>query len=123
MNRCRTSFSAAMATTSDFIAYVVEQARLDDRLTTRRLFGEYAVYIDGKVVAFVCDNSLFLKYVDATAELTRALPAGQAYPGSKPYAVADELLDVPEALQALLLATAAALPVPKPRKPRKFLRH
>ena len=107
-----------MATTADFIAYVIEQVRLESRLSTRRMFGEYALYIDGKVVGFACDNSLFIKFVDATDEITRTLPAGEAYPGSKAYAMADELLDEPMKLQALLLVTADALPPPKPKKAR-----
>lgn len=40
---------------------------------------------------------------------------GPAYPGSKDYAIADALLDEPERLQALLLATAECLPSPKPK--------
>ena len=108
-----------MATTPDYIAYVLELVRLDDRLTTHRMFGEYALYIDSKVVAFACGNSLFIKYVDETAGLTAGLPSGQAYPGSKPYAIGDELLDDPKRLRSLLLATAEALPMPKPKRPRK----
>ncbi len=107
-----------MATTADFIAYVIEQARLDERLSTRRMFGEYALYVDGKVVGFACDNSLFIKFVDATDPITRGLPAGEAYPGSRAYAVADELLDDPPKLQQLLQLTAEALPLPKARKRR-----
>ncbi|MFN3702673.1 TfoX/Sxy family protein [Thermomonas sp.] len=49
-----------MATEPDFIAYVTEQAGLGARLTHRRMFGEYALYVDEKVVAFACDNSLFV---------------------------------------------------------------
>lgn len=105
-----------MGTTSDFIAFVLEQAGLEPRLTTRRMFGEYALYVDGKVVGFACDNSVFIKYTDATPGLTADLPAGEAYPGSKPYAVADALLDEPARLQDLLLATADALPSPRPGK-------
>ena len=105
-----------MTTSAEFIAHVIEQVALDARLRTRRMFGEYAVYIDGKVVGFACDNSLFIKFVDATDEITRTLPAGEAYPGSKAYALADELLDEPPKLRALLLTTADALPSPKPKK-------
>ena len=30
-------------------------------LTVRKMFGEYALYLDDKVVAFVCDDTLFIK--------------------------------------------------------------
>lgn len=112
-----------MATDASFIEYVTEQSALDDRLTCKRMFGEYGIYIDGKIVAFACDNSLFVKAAEATAALTANLPRRPPYPGAKPYPVADELLDDAEQLQALLIATARAMPEPKPRKatrnPRK----
>jgi len=107
-----------MPTTQDFVDYVAEQAQLGPSLTFRKMFGEYGVYLDGKVIAFVCDNSLFVKATTATDAITRGLPQRPPYPGAKPYPVADELLDDSEALQALLVQTAQDLPAPKPKKPK-----
>ena len=98
-----------MSTQPGFVEYVAEQAGLGDRLTAKRMFGEYGLYIDGKVVAFACDDSLFVKPADATAALCADLPRRPPYPGAKLYPVADELLDDSERLQALLLATFAAV--------------
>ena len=107
-----------MATTRDFIDYIAEQADLGDALTHKRMFGEYGLYLHGKVIAFACDNSLFIKAAPATAALTDPLPKRPPYPGAKDYPVADELLDDGDALRALLVATEAALPAPKPKKPK-----
>lgn len=107
-----------MATRQDFVDFVLDQAGLFPRLSYRRMFGEYALYLDGKVVGFACDNSLFVKITPAAGEWAQRLPRGEIFPGSKPYLVADELLDQPMALAALLEATALVLPMPKPRKPR-----
>ncbi|MBB6598246.1 TfoX/Sxy family protein [Luteimonas sp. MC1825] len=112
-----------MATDPHFLAYIAEQAALGERLTHRKLFGEYAVYVDGKVVAFACDNSLFVKPSAAVARLAPGLPLRPPYPGAKDYPVADELLDDAEALKQLLLDTAALMPEPKPKakpKPRRL---
>jgi len=84
----------------------------------RRMFGEYGVYVDGKVVAFCADNRLFLKLVPETMQLLPDLPRQELFPGSKPYALADELLDDPQRLHDLLLALERALPPPKPKRPR-----
>jgi TfoX/Sxy family transcriptional regulator of competence genes len=108
-----------VATDLSFIEYVADQSQLRDRLTHKKMFGEYALYIDGKVVAFVCDNSLFVKPAEATRHLTADLPQRPPYPGAKPYPVADALLDEPDRLRALLLATERVMPAPKPRAPRK----
>lgn len=106
-----------MATDQDFIDYVAEQIALGDRLTHRKMFGEYALYIDGKVVAFACDNSLFIKPSAAAGKLAPGLPQRPPYPGAKDYPVADELLDDSEMIHKLVLETAALMPVPRPRKP------
>lgn len=111
-----------MASRGGFVDYVAEQIGLGSRLTHRKMFGEYALYLDGKVVAFVCDNSLFVKPSQATATLAPDLPQRPPYPGAKNYPVADELLDDPDQLRQLMLATAALMPAPKPKKvaaPRK----
>jgi len=108
-----------MATDLPFIEYIADQSRLRDRLTHKKMFGEYALYLDGKVVAFACDNSLFVKPAEATRHLTADLPQQSPYPGAKLYPVADALLDEPDLLHDLLLATGRAMPAPKPKAPRK----
>jgi TfoX/Sxy family transcriptional regulator of competence genes len=108
-----------MATELNFVEYVIETARFGGRLTHKKLFGEYALYLDEKVVAFACDNSLFIKPSQATASLAPDLPQGPPYPGAKDYPIADELLDDPDLLRRLIEATAALMPPPKPKKPAK----
>lgn len=106
-----------MATDRGFVDYAIEQSGLAGELTVNRLFGEFALYLDGKVVAFACDNSLLLKPSAAMPEVVSRLPGRPPYPGAKDYPVLDELLDDPDLLRRVLLATAAALPAPKPKGP------
>lgn len=108
-----------MATDADFVDHVTDQVRLGARLTRRKMFGEYALYVDGKVVAFACDNSLFVKPSAAAGKLAPDLPQRPPYPGAKNYPVADELLDDPQMLRRLLLETATLMPLPKPKLPKK----
>lgn len=108
-----------MATEQDFIEYITQQVGLGGRLTSKRMFGDYALYVDGKVVAFACDKSLFVKPSAAATALAPALPQRPPYPGAKDYPVADELLDDTDALRKLISDTAALMPAPKPAKPRK----
>ena len=113
-----------MASDPGFVEYVREQIGLGDRLACRKLFGEYALYVDDKVVAFLCDGSLFVKPSPAVAERAPGLPMRPPYPGAKDSPVADELLDDADALRALILQTASLMPPPKPgrragRTPRR----
>ena len=106
-----------MPTDRQFVDYVMEQAGLGERLACRRLFGEYALYLDDKVVAFACDDSLFLKPSAAVAVHCPDAPLRPPYPEARGYPVIDEWLDDGDRLRAMLLATADALPAPKIRKP------
>jgi len=107
-----------MSTEQSFIDYVVDQANLGDRLTCRKMFGEYGFHLDGKFVALACDNSFFIKPTQAITDNGLDLPSRPPYPGAKPYPVADELLDDPECLGRVLVDTANLLPEPKPKKPK-----
>jgi TfoX/Sxy family transcriptional regulator of competence genes len=105
-----------MSTELSFVDYILETVRLGSRLTYKKMFGEYALYLDEKVVAFACDNSLFMKPSQAVASLAPNLPKGPPYPGAKDYPIADELLDDPDLLRRLIEESAALMPLPKPKK-------
>jgi len=107
-----------MATDASFVEYVADCAQLRG-LTYRKMFGEYALYLDGKVVALACDNSLFLKPTAASRAILKSEPAGTPFPGCKPHYCIDESLDDTPLLQRLLRETAEELPEPKPKPAKK----
>lgn len=86
--------------------------------TARSMFGEYALYLQGKVVGFICDDTIFLKNLAEARALLPNAELGPAYPGSKTYIVADPWLDDPQVLAAAARAIADALPAPKPKAPK-----
>jgi TfoX/Sxy family transcriptional regulator of competence genes len=108
-----------LATDAGFADYIREQAAGAGLVTLKKMFGEYAVYVDGVVVALACDNQLFLKATPATAARLANATMAPPYPGAKPHALIDEWLDDPETLAALLSDTAKALPPPKPKAAAK----
>ncbi len=88
-------------------------------LASRKMFGEYALYLDGRTVAFVCDDTLFIKPTPGALGLLPDAPRGPAYPGSKDYIIGSELLDDPDlCIQALRLVWAES-PEPKPKTRRR----
>jgi TfoX/Sxy family transcriptional regulator of competence genes len=107
-----------MATRAETVQYIADQAGLGKRLETRRMFGEYALYVDGKVTALVCDDQLFLKPTAEGRKFLGTVTEGAPYPGAKPHYLLAEELENPEQLAMVLEITAAALPAPKP-KPAK----
>ena len=108
-----------MATSETTIRFLLDQLSDLPGVRARKMFGEYALYVDGKVVALACDNSLFLKPTDAARAILKAEPAGTPFPGAKPHYCIDMALDDPPLLGRLLRATADVLPLPKPKAPKK----
>ncbi len=74
-----------MSTSADTIIYLSDQlTQLGDRIRTRKMFGEYALYCDQKVVALVCDDQLYLKVTEpGLAMLGPTYQQASPYPGSK----------------------------------------
>ena len=111
-----------MATDQDFVDYVAEQVGVGNRLTRRKMFGEYALYANQKVVALVCDNMLYLKPTEpgrALLEEMSQVNEQAPFPGAKMWFSIDAELDNPERLGELLRVTERAVPAPKEkRKPR-----
>jgi TfoX/Sxy family transcriptional regulator of competence genes len=108
-----------MATDASFADYVLEQLALPRRASVRRMFGEYALYVDGKVVALLCDDQLFLKPLEPLRARLARVDEAPPYPGAKPhFRIADEL-ERPDELRALLLEAARLLPEPKAKQEPK----
>ena len=110
-----------MATSQSTIDFLLDQLSALPNIRAHKMFGEYALYCDEKVVALVCDNQLFVKITPAGKALVgERYQEGEAYPGAKPSMLinADEIED-DERLCEIIRVTAAALPPPKAKKPRK----
>jgi TfoX/Sxy family transcriptional regulator of competence genes len=108
-----------MATSLDTVHYIVDQAGLGRRLTFKKMFGEYALYVDEKVVALICDHQLFLKPTAQGREYLGTVVEAPPYPGAKGCFLLVSEPDEPERLRGALIVTAAALPLPKPKQPSK----
>ncbi len=108
-----------MSTRKDTVEYVIDQLG-DLAVSTRAMFGEFALYCDGKTVAFICDDTVFMKPTEVAESMLGPDTMAPAYPGSKLYyAVPGERLEDRDWFQDVVQRTADTLPLPKPKKPRK----
>jgi TfoX/Sxy family transcriptional regulator of competence genes len=114
-----------VATSVDTIEFLTEQlTAAASHIRTRSMFGEYALYYDDKVVAFICDDQLFVKITPASRPFLDESHDAPAYPGSKPYlCVPADRWDDRDWLERLVVATADSLPLPKPKRPRSAPSH
>jgi len=109
-----------MATRAETVEAILDALSGAGEVSARKMFGEYALYLRGKVVALVCDGTLFVKPTPEGRAAEPGLGEGPPYPGAKPHLlVPGEMWDEGDRLAHLLRVTEAALPEPKPRKPRR----
>ena len=108
-----------MASDLSFVEFVVDQIVNTAAVSYRKMFGEYAIYCNGKVVALVCDNQLFIKPTQAGRSFIGDVVEAPPYPGAKPAFLIHDQLEDKEWLSQLIRLTEEELPVPKPKKKRK----
>jgi len=105
-----------MASDLEFVQFVIDQVDPSLGMSYRKMFGEYALYSNGKVVALICDNQLFIKPTEVGRAYIGAVTEAPPYPGAKlSFLIGDEMEDG-DWLTQLIVITEQALPVPKPKK-------
>jgi TfoX/Sxy family transcriptional regulator of competence genes len=107
-----------MSTRPETLAHLLD-ALAPLPLTVRKMFGEAALYLDGKVVALVCDDQLFLKPTPGALLALPDCPTAPPYPGAKGHLLVTDALDDPAPVIAALKAIASDLPTPKPKTPKR----
>ena len=108
-----------MATDLEFMEFLADQMAGAGEISYRKMFGEYAVYLGGKVVALVCDNQLFVKPTAAGRAFIGAPVEAPAYPGAKNFFLIEDAFEDREWISELIRITARDLPAPKPKKPKR----
>ncbi|MEG0489878.1 MAG: TfoX/Sxy family protein [Clostridia bacterium] len=107
-----------MASSVDYVLYVCEQMSLAGEITYKKMFGEYAIYCDGKCFALICDNQLFINPTKAGLALLPQAAMGIPYDGAKPRILIEDVEDR-DFLCRLVEETCAELPMPKPKKKKE----
>ena len=106
-----------MATKQSTADYLVDQLAGAGDIRIRKMFGEYALYCENKVVALICDDQLFVKPTTGGKSFIGKVEDAPPYPGSKPfYRIDEERWEDREWLTELILRTTAEVPEPKKKK-------
>ncbi|MGB8196243.1 MAG: TfoX/Sxy family protein [Acidimicrobiales bacterium] len=107
-----------MATDKKFIETVIEKLRPLE-ITAKPMFGEYGLYYEGKNVALVCDNTLFIKVTTAGAAIAGRIGQAPPYDGAKPaFRISSAKLNDREWIIELVRVTSSALAAPKKKNGR-----
>ena len=106
-----------MATQQKTVDFILEQIADAGDVSARKMFGEYAIYCDAKVVALICDDQLFVKpSKNGKAYIGKPVEA-PPYKGAKPsFLISGDEWEDADWLTELIKLTSAELPLPKPKK-------
>ena len=105
-----------MATTPEYREHVCALLEGLGTVRTRKMFGEYLLYLNDRQIFSLCDNTVFAKPWPEVEVLLPTAEYGAPYPGAKPHLSLD--VDDEDTLRraARLLETLA--PPPKAKKPK-----
>jgi len=99
-----------------FVDFVVGQLHDVGDISYKYMFGGCAIYWKNKVVALICDNSLFIRPTENGKKYIKNVCEKSPYPGAKLHFLIEDKIDDKEWLCELIKKTAEELPEPKTRK-------
>lgn len=106
-----------MTSKQSTVDFILEQLKSDHDIRARKMFGDYALYCDGKVVGLICDDQLYIKYTDPGKKLAEGrFVKGYAYAGARESMNVSGEVEDRDFLCALVEVTANSLPHPKSKK-------
>ena len=104
-----------MASSKEYLEFVLEQLSLLDDITYKAMMGEFIIYYRGRIVGGIYDNRFLVKPVPAAAAMMPGTGRELPYDGAKEMLLVDNVEDR-GFLRELLEAMYDELPAPKKSK-------
>lgn len=105
-----------MATSKEFVDFILDQIDKAGVIEAKKMFGDYGLYADGKLVGMICDDKLFIKPTEAGRAYIRNVVELPPYEGAKPNFLIEERIDDRKWISELIRITYRELPESKPKK-------
>jgi TfoX/Sxy family transcriptional regulator of competence genes len=106
-----------MSSSQNTVDFIIAQMSNAGDVSYKKMFGEYGIYCNGKMVASVCDDKLFVKPTLRGRAYIGDVVEASSYPGAKPsLLISGEKLEDHEWLSKLVKITAEELPLPIKKK-------
>ena len=107
-----------MASSKEYLDFVLEQLSELDDISYRAMMGEYIIYYRSKVIGGIYDDRFLVKNIKAAADLMPEATLELPYDGAKEMLLVDDI-ENKEFLRDLLEAMVDDLPAPKKKKEKK----
>ena len=104
-----------MASSKDYLEYILDQLSGLDDVSYRAMIGEYIIYYRGKIVGGICDDRFLVKPVKAAVEMMPDADREVPYEGTKEMLLVENVEDA-ELMEKVLGAMYDELPAPKKKK-------
>ena len=101
-----------MASTKEYLDFVLEQFFLMDDITYKAMMGEFIIYYRGKIVGGIYDNRFLVKNVKSAREKMLDAVLGLPYEGTKEMLLVNDV-ENKEFLRELFDVMFEDLPEPK----------
>ena len=110
-----------MGSEMNFVEFIVDQLEEAGTIRYRKMFGEFAIYCNEKIVGLICDNQFFVKPTAAGREFIgeERLEEQSPYPGAKPYYLIADQVEDRDWLSELVQISEKELPLPRAKKPKE----
>lgn len=100
-----------MASNPDFVSYLCEQLEGIGEIRSRKMFGEYMIYVNDRPVLLVCNDTPYVKTLPCLEELLADRPIASPYDGAKDHYALDP--DDRGTLRRAVTLAEAVTPLPK----------
>ena len=104
-----------MASSKDYLEFILEQLSGLDEISYRAMMGEYILYYRGKVFGGIYDNRFLVKLTESSVEMMPDTSKEIPYEGAKEMILVEEV-DNKEFLRELVEVMYDELPSPKAKK-------
>ncbi len=104
-----------MASSKEFLEYILEQLSELEEITYRAMMGEYIIYYKGRIADGIYDDRLLIKPVKSAIDYVSDIRYEVPYEGAKEMILIEEV-DNKEYLTELFKAIYDDLPTPKKKK-------
>ena len=104
-----------MASSKEYLDFILEQLSELEEITYRLMMGEYIVYYRGKIVGGIYDDRFLVKPVKSAIAYMPNAKYELPYDGAKEMLLVDDV-DNKEYLTGLFNSMYDELPAPKPKK-------
>lgn len=104
-----------MASSQEYLQFVLEQLSDLEEINYRAMMGEYIIYYRSKIIGGIYDDRLLVKPIKSAISYMPTVTYELPYDGAKEMLLVEEV-DSKEFLVGLFNAIYAELPVPKSKK-------